>query len=87
MATLQDMDWTGQVHAFPGIFPGLRELDHPDHGVARAYLPPSKPGWLGLLSVMDETGGGDGMSGTGLQKLAFFLLVALILYVAATGGG
>jgi len=27
------------------------------------------------------------MSGTGLQKLAFFLLVALILFVAATGGG
>jgi len=27
------------------------------------------------------------MSGTGLQKLAFFLLVALIFFVAATGGG
>jgi len=26
------------------------------------------------------------MSDTGLQKLAFFLLVALILFVAATGG-
>lgn len=27
------------------------------------------------------------MSGTGLQKLAFFLLLALTVYVAATGGG
>jgi len=26
------------------------------------------------------------MSDTGLQKLAFFLLLALILFVAATGG-
>jgi hypothetical protein len=26
------------------------------------------------------------VSGTGLQKLSFFLLVALILYVAITGG-
>lgn len=26
------------------------------------------------------------MSGTGLQKLAFFLLLALTLYVAFTGG-
>lgn len=27
-----------------------------------------------------------GMSGTGLQKLAFFLLVILILYVSVAGG-
>jgi len=27
------------------------------------------------------------MSDTGLQKLAFFLLVLLILYVSLTGGG
>jgi len=27
------------------------------------------------------------MSETGLQKLAFFLLVALMLYVSVTGGG
>jgi len=26
------------------------------------------------------------MSGTGLQKLAFFILVALIIYVSAAGG-
>jgi len=26
------------------------------------------------------------MTGTGLQKLAFFVLIALILYVAVTGG-
>jgi hypothetical protein len=29
---------------------------------------------------------GAALSDTGLQKLAFFLLVALILYVAVTGG-
>lgn len=33
-----------------------------------------------------ETGRGGVMSDTGLQKLAFLLLVALILFVAATGG-
>jgi hypothetical protein len=33
-----------------------------------------------------ETGRGGAMSDTGLQKLAFLLLVALILFVAATGG-
>jgi|TARA_R110000851_G_scaffold180475_2_gene328092 hypothetical protein len=33
-----------------------------------------------------ETGNGGTMSDTGLQKLAFLLLVALILFVAATGG-
>jgi len=27
------------------------------------------------------------MSSTGLQSLSFFLLMALILYVAASGGG
>jgi hypothetical protein len=27
------------------------------------------------------------LSGSGLQKLSYFLLVALILYVAITGGG
>lgn len=30
---------------------------------------------------------GQQMSETGLQKLAFFLLVALMLYVSVTGGG
>jgi hypothetical protein len=30
---------------------------------------------------------GARMTGTGLQKLAFALLAALILYVAVTGGG
>lgn len=28
---------------------------------------------------------GGGMSGTGIQKLSYFLLVALVLYVAASG--
>jgi len=27
------------------------------------------------------------LTGTGLQKLAFFILLALILYVTITGGG
>jgi len=30
---------------------------------------------------------GENVSGSGLQKLAFFMLVALILYVTITGGG
>jgi hypothetical protein len=29
---------------------------------------------------------GGSMSDTGLQKLAFFLLIALIMFVSATGG-
>lgn len=58
-----------------------------DRSVAPDHLPPSKRPRLGLLSHPDDFGDEDVMSGTGLQKLAFFLLVALILFVAATGGG
>jgi hypothetical protein len=38
------------------------------------------------LSVDGRACGGN-MTGTGLQKLSFFVLVGLIFYVAATGGG
>ena len=54
--------------------------------VTPAHLPPSKHSRLGLVSSGSETGGGDVMSGTGLQKLAFILLVVLIVVIAATGG-
>jgi hypothetical protein len=69
------------------IFPETLEIHRSDPGGASAYLPPSKPGWHGLLSDANGIGCGACMSGTGLQKLAYFLLVALILVVAATGGG
>lgn len=38
-------------------------------------------GRIGIFGVK-----GAALSDTGLQKLAFFLLVALILYVSVTGG-
>ena len=37
----------------------------------------------GDIAVLNE---GRTVSGTGLQKITFFLLLALILYVAASGG-
>ena len=40
---------------------------------------------LGFSCLFPDLGGSD-LSDTGLQKLAFFLLVALILYVSITGG-
>jgi len=41
---------------------------------------------LRLSFSPSETGCGAVMSDTGLQKLAFLLLVILILFVSATGG-
>jgi hypothetical protein len=41
------------------------------------------PIWFGYE---DKNYPGFDVSGSGLQKLAFFLLVAVILYVAVTGG-
>jgi len=38
------------------------------------------------MYMQDEKSNEGRMSGTGLQKLAFFLLVALVLYVSFMGG-
>jgi hypothetical protein len=35
----------------------------------------------------DGVSNGGGMTGSGLQKLAFFLLLALILYASVTAAG
>lgn len=50
------------------------------------YLSPRKLPPLRLSSKMTGTVLGGNMSDTGLQKLAFLLLVTLILVVATTGG-
>ena len=36
--------------------------------------------------ISESLRGDAAMSGTGIQKLSFFLLVALVLYVAFSGG-
>ncbi len=63
--------------------PGKSGERAPDHGKAR-------PGGLYLGDTRRKRAGegrDSEMSATGLQKLAFFLLLALILYVSFTGGG
>lgn len=39
-----------------------------------------------IVYIHDVLKRGARMSGTGLQKLAFFLLLALIVYVSVAGG-
>ncbi len=45
------------------------------------------PGRLYRLGNPHNAGMGGDVTASGLQKLAFFLLIALILYVSFTGAG
>lgn len=56
-------------------------------GDRRARFPPSMGDWHPLSSGRTRGKAGTSeMTETGLQKLAFVLLLALILYVSVAGG-